>query len=796
MDAVLKPGISVSWIPKGEEVLRPVVYAACILGRQKAKGDTSRRTGQPLSIGADSMLQTVRTAMVPADSSRSVNACNQVESDSFRRIVSTKKVHGHMKRRTGNGQNSEGDACRGIVWPEHAFLHPAVYVVSLLRGSEILSPVMFAAMVPPSRQLVTTSADARRKVSCFSMSEADTERGISSSDRADADTRRGVCSPFIALAVSTLLRRLVLSNTERADTARTLVGIYEKVYADTSRILSPDYCTARGKTWRLITQLEQTTCDTCRTAGIGSSDRADLFRKTGRKTPVLLDALRSLVKRERVPADTSVRVPHVLTYVKHSESDGNFPGQNRHSAAPYPVMQNFHHHGIKSFSMTLGELTLSDTFQLATVQPMNIDDAVQGQILDYDFHFLVEETSQRDLVQTVKGMYSKDVLLYTAIRIFVEEANVSYYAQEIAHALGLGLDMHCDDFIPSQNYEDSGMTYQDFISSLFGWTFKLPQRQINVFIRGDTLHIIQRGLEESVVDITDWPHSRPTVERKLVRSIWHSSNNEDGDNQAHNEDDTDPIPFTGTISLGEISRTYRDGYLTYETNEEGYTEYSYSGEYLSEKRTHNKDGSTSQTRYYYAETNRDVYLFKEQERTTESMDDDREHGVYDWEDWESGKGSERVTYHAPLGFGWYSTTVYVDGALEGSSLSQGKPGGKASRFTIDQSNLSLGSHYVSYEDPGRAEPSFTSLVDTEFPVKGEQYLWILTQAIEWLNRKTQETVTLEVHARILDGVPDVDHIVDFTERIRFDGHEYFLQSNAVELTPRSLKQTIKMTRWY
>lgn len=66
----------------------------------------------------------------------------------------------------------------------------------------------------------------------------------------------------------------------------------------------------------------------------------------------------------------------------------------------------------------------------------------------------------------------------------------------------------------------------------------------------------------------------------------------------------------------------------------------------------------------------------------------------------------------------------------------------------------------------------------------------------WLNRKTQEIVTLEVLARIKGGVPDVQHVVDFTERIRFEGNEYFLVSNTVELTPRSLRQTIKMTRWY
>ena len=55
---------------------------------------------------------------------------------------------------------------------------------------------------------------------------------------------------------------------------------------------------------------------------------------------------------------------------------------------------------------------------------------------------------------------------------------------------------------------------------------------------------------------------------------------------------------------------------------------------------------------------------------------------------------------------------------------------------------------------------------------------------------------MEIQANIRDGVPDVEHIVDFTERIRFNGNEYFLMSNVVELTPRSLRQTLKMTRWY
>lgn len=523
----------------------------------------------------------------------------------------------------------------------------------------------------------------------------------------------------------------------------------------------------RGDTSRCLNTSIAMRADTLRDIRIVKKIRVtgDALRRIGHCKAALVDTKRTLVKQSRIVADTKIEIPHTLTYAE------------------------FRERGIRSFSVTLGELTLSDTIQLETVRPLSIDACVEGRVLDYAFRFLVEETSQRGIVQSVKGTYSKDTLLYTPIHIYVERAKVSRYAAEIAAALGLRLHRLTDDFTPSQNFEGSGMTYHDFISALFGWTAKLPQRQINVFIRGDTLHIIQRGMEESVIDITNWPHAQPTIERKLLRSVWHSSHNDS--TGAHNEEDTVPVPFTGTISFKEISRTYSNGFLVRETNENGYSTYTYDGEYLAEKRTHNVDGSTSRTDYAYTSTGRDVYLFKEWERTTEAVNDGKKHNEYDWEDWNREKGTERITYHALLGYGWYATTVYVDGVLEGSSLSQGKPGGKASQFTIEQSNLSLGASYASDD----ALP-YSSLIDTEFPVVGTDYLRALTREIEWLNRKTQETVTVEIRARIQNGAPDVDHIVDFTERIRFEGHEYFLQSNTVALTPRLLRQTIKMVRWY
>ena len=810
------PKICAAWLPMGTLSVKPSICASIVPGSQKAKVDTSRRVTKPSTVAGDTKRKIGVSVTDTADAERIVGRTEEIAGDTLREVTAIETAGADTKRRTylPNGAFVATQAYiswipfgKILVKPTTAYiscipmgtieLKPQICAAWLPMGTISLRPQIAASIVPPSEWQVTVTADALRKVTQANAVSADTHRDVNSTNSVTGDTRREVYSKFIAVAVADLLRRVAMPNIVTADTQRTLGGVWATVCADTQRITDANYCVVRGAAWREVKKNERIPFDTKRIPGIGTIVLADTYLVTGSGEPATADLARNVVKREMVKADTSIRYPWILEYVNRSQSVRLMAKRLKSSAATTPITQNFRDHGIRSFSMVLGELTLSDTFQLETVQPMNIDDEVQGQIFDYHFHFLVEETSQRDLVQTVKGMYSKDALLYTAINATVSELNVSFYARQIATALGLEVNMVCDDFIPSQNFENAGMTYQDMISALFGWTSKLPQRQINVFIRGNTLNIIQRGLEKSVVDISDWPHSRPTIERKLVRSIWHSNNNENPDNQAHNEEDDAPVPFTGTISHEDISYTYEDGYLVREKNEDGETTYSYqneydhqghmTGKYVSRKETRNKDGSMSEVEYVYAATANNIYLFKERERSREPKDTPSYMDEWD---------SERITYHAPIGYGWYATTVYEDGERVGSSLSQGAPGGKASQYTIDQSALGLGSHYSSYYDEDGAYVPFSSLIDTEFPVVGDEYLWILTKAIEWLNRKVQETITVEIHANIRDGVPDVEHIVDFTERIRFDGNEYFLVSNSVELNPRSLRQVIKMTRWY
>ena len=648
-------------------------------------------------------------------------------------------------------------------------------------------------------------ADALRSVAMENVLSAETQRDIFSNDTAFADTERQVLSALQGVSVGTS-RTLYAEMNVAVETARSIIRA-EVVVADSGRSLQAEQ-TAQGDMSRDISQAETATLNVTRLlvsleTAIAATRRtvnsplqatfADTARRVGLTVSATTSLQRDIFKVERVRADMVITIPYRL-YLMANRRDDSFGSE---TVVDRPELL-----GIQSATLSLNERTLADTFQMVTARHMEIEERIQGQLLDFSIDLQVEETSQQGLMQTVKGMYPLDRLLYTAINIEVKEAKCSYYAEQIAGALGLQLNFRIEDFQPSQDYTLSGMTYQDFISSLFSWTSRLPQRQVNVFIRGKVLNVIQRGYEESVTDITGWPHTMPIVNRKIIRSVWDSASTIQFDDRARSDKEYEPMPFTGTIGIEGITRTYLNGLLVSEENNGSTTEYYYDDAYLTSKRTHNPDGSTVQARYVYATTANDIYLFKETERTTEATKDqdvyEHDHDWRDWTDWGNKNFTERVTYHSPIGYGWYATTVYVDNEFEGSSISQGRPGGKSSQFTINESNRSLGSDYDFGDDEDDEDDKIKgkALFDTEFPVEGDEFLKELTRDIEWLNRKRQEEVSLDIVSKVVAGVPAIQHIIDFKERVRLDGQEYYLASNQVSLTPRSLRQKLRLVRWY
>ena len=173
--------------------------------------------------------------------------------------------------------------------------------------------------------------------------------------------------------------------------------------------------------------------------------------------------------------------------------------------------------------------------------------------------------------------------------------------------------------------------------------------------------------------------------------------------------------------------------------------------------------------------------------------------------------NDRQTFHSPVGNGWYATSVYLNGEAQGSTLSQGKPGNKVSPYTINQVQKTFTN--ITYTDPddndgddsgGSSDDDdyedrrrrLSPIADTSFPVHELNLVKELTHALYWLNRKTQETVKVDITDEIINGVPTHNHIIDFTERVILDGKEYFLVSNKISFTPRKLIQRLELVRWY
>ena len=87
------------------------------------------------------------------------------------------------------------------------------------------------------------------------------------------------------------------------------------------------------------------------------------------------------------------------------------------------------------------------------------------------------------------------------------------------------------------------------------------------------------------------------------------------------------------------------------------------------------------------------------------------------------------------------------------------------------------------------------IVDESFPVRESKFKEQLNKDLRALHRTIIETVTVDLISKIVDGVPEIEHIVDFTDKVSLDGQVYFLVSNNISFTPRKLIQKLQLIRW-
>ena len=923
----------------GKIILQPLIYAAlirqpkfetvradtcrAITKEESLSGDTVRICAISSRAQSDTIKFIRRTEKASGDTVKFLTLQQSATGDTFKRVVRidtasgdtqkiiklTEKIRGDTAKIITALQALTADTLRILFIPAGAYFEPFIWAsVKLTKGFIGVLPLIYATIFDKPH-ITRISADTYRHIVATDNFTADTFKIIRRREKTTADTLRTITISQIYIKLNADTCRVVTSyQCVSADTC-VITDLIQKVRADTW-VKGYDVNTAQADTWRKISVSQKTNADTWiqtrKTESIFGDTLCTIRRYETATADTLLciveraraDTLKIISKTIKTVGDTVIRVPRILKYVVNDSDVRLLKAPLRD--APLSITNSFKDYGIISFSVTLNENSISDYFQIDAVSNVDINDAIQGQLLDYDFNLLVEETDQQDSVQTIKGKYDVDKLLYSQIfnsgvvtygknnmstemleilqgHIVKEEDDYFIYAaptakdyiNNFAKYLGLTPNIQIDDFTPYGVGENSNITYRDLLSSIFSWTSRLPQRQINVFIRGGTLHCIQRGKENSVFDISELPHSRPAVNKKLIRTLWNrgtynSSGNGDNSGGGDNAPITpDPLenyteeeiakPFSGTISFSDngssVTFNYKKGLLTSETStlrnssvdSISRTTYTYKevfadgttllaiflhkliGDFYLENKnatvtTYQYDDSRAKmissnvtTDYIYTNTSSEnIYLSEEKETTTRTEYELNDSGTWVFSD---SSVSLRQTIHTPIGNGWYAQSVYVDGEPQGSNISQGKPGNAVSPYTINEVQKTFTGDTIIYDinppsgdgDNGGDSGSdneddwrqrLSPIADISFPVYGGDLLLELTDALEWLNRKVQETISVDLISPIEKGVPSINHIVDFTERVALDGKEYYLVSNKISFNPRRLIQKLTLVRWY
>ena len=185
-----------------------------------------------------------------------------------------------------------------------------------------------------------------------SVIEVPTERRVAVSCQAKAGVQRTVTSTNI-LTIDTV-RLLGVEPLLECGTKRNVANI-ESAQAESIR-----YCQA---------------IVSCRAAAIRTIHSplqivsATASRVVSNGCAVSVVTLRETYRWENIIANTARRLPSVIADYAKS--------------------------GIQSVSISLNERTLSDTFQLVTTKPMEIEDRIRGRLLDFPYEMQVEETSQQ-----------------------------------------------------------------------------------------------------------------------------------------------------------------------------------------------------------------------------------------------------------------------------------------------------------------------------------------------------------------------------------------------------------------
>lgn len=439
---------------------------------------------------------------------------------------------------------------------------------------------------------------------------------------------------------------------------------------------------------------------------------------------------------------------------------------------------------MKSLSMTIAGKTLTDRFTMQTYDTAEIDQIFTVTIKNSNYTFKVAEISSSNNLNTVTGIYDIDDILNKGIHNLFNGTNVTATTikatntmEALAKVLGKTLIINITDFYPADFPKTP--TGKDLISALFGWTDKIPQRQVNVFIRGGVIHVLERGKEVESAEVVKY--ANVTVNKKKIRTLQDPLDVEGIEitgaivGQPPQQNEPSPIHYiSGIFVNGDTSITYSNGLVTRESHAvngvDEVTIYTYSSAmppaYMTSKNTITAEGSVK-----VAYTIENEKLVKEVEKhyTGDTLD------------------MTRITRHYPLGQGMWGTSIEEDGVTTYGGISQGAPGGKASGYSIEQESAKPSTPETNREPPVYIVPGqpYSKYLGS-MPVTDSTTMARIAADIIWLDKKTEIRVTLDAYA---------DVIYDLSKKILWQGDEYYLESNNISDEPDKTLQRLELVRW-
>lgn len=444
--------------------------------------------------------------------------------------------------------------------------------------------------------------------------------------------------------------------------------------------------------------------------------------------------------------------------------------------------------------ITLAAKALTDKFTLQTRQPIALNQIITGQIKDFSFTFKAQKCSVSTGTVTVDGIYDIEQLLNKPVAYTVTEVTAVNTAQAVAAALGREVNISIVDY-HTHNMSSNKPTCKTLFSNLFGWTDKVPHRQINVFLRGGVIHVLQRGKESGIVTIQNYGEGY-TVSKEQLTTLEDPTDTLGNAvrgiavGKAGKEDDggwyEDSVLKTGTETVGDVTRSWTNGLLMSETNllSDGTTEtttWTYTALrppcYVAAKTTETAKQRILAEYYRFADGSARVEEF-----------------VYTWGIQPDGSDGlifdyKKTTRYNAVGQGNYSVRTEIDGEIVSSEISSGSPFQQATAYEVKVYSIDATSDTVSttYSPPWAELPARLKVDMEGIPITKQAELETIAEAIIWLNGKTEERVSLEVYD---------ESILDFTKRIIWQGNEYYLDSNTIIQEPEKFVQRVELVRWY